>query len=52
MESIQGLVEHIVYHNDTNGYTVFSLMCQGEEIVCGGNVTSLDEGEYLKAEGE
>lgn len=49
MESIQGLVEHIVYHNDTNGYTVFSLMCQGEEIVCVGNVTSLDEGEYLKA---
>ena len=36
MESIQGLVEHIVYHNDTNGYTVFSLMCQGEEIVCVG----------------
>ena len=33
MESIQGLVEHIVYHNDTNGYTVFSMMCQGEEIV-------------------
>ena len=48
MESIQGLVEHIVYHNDTNGYTVFSLMCQGEEIVCVGNVTSLDEGEYLR----
>lgn len=52
MESIQGLVEHIVYHNETNGYTVFSLMCQGEEVVCVGNVTSLDEGEYLKAEGE
>ena len=42
MESIQGLVEHIVYHNDTNGYTVFSMMCQGEEIVCVGTATSLD----------
>ena len=52
MESIQGLVEHIVYHNDTNGYTVFSMMCQGEEIVCVGTATSLDEGEYLRAEGE
>ena len=52
MESIQGLVEHIVYHNDTNGYTVFSMMWQGEEIVCVGTATSLDEGEYLKAEGE
>lgn len=36
MESIQGLVEHIVYHNDTNGYTVFSLMCQGKgDCLCG-----------------
>ena len=52
MESIQGLVEHIVYHNDTNGYTVFSLTSQGKEVVCVGNMTSLDEGEYLKIEGE
>lgn len=52
METIQGFVEHIVYHNENNGYTVFSLMCQGEEIACVGMVTSLDEGEYLRAEGE
>ncbi len=52
MESIQGLVEHIVYRNEDNGYTVFSLMCQGEEIACVGMVSALDEGEYLRAEGE
>ncbi len=52
MESIQGLVEHIVYHNEDNGYTVFSLMCQGTEVVCTGTVAAIDEGEYLRAEGD
>ena len=52
MERIQGLVEHIVYHNEENGYTVFSIMHQGEETVCIGSVSTLDEGEYLVLEGE
>ena len=52
MERIQGLVEHIVYHNEENGYTVFSIMRQGEETVCVGTVSTLDEGEYLVLEGE
>ncbi len=52
MERIQGLVEHIVYHNEENGYTVFSIMRQGEETVCVGSVSTLDEGEYLVLEGE
>ena len=29
METLHGLVEHIVYHNENNGYTVMALMCQG-----------------------
>ncbi len=52
MESIQGLVEHIVYHNEENGYTVFSIMSQGKEIPCVGTAMSLDEGEYLRLNGE
>ena len=52
MEQIQGLIEHIVYHNDDNGYTVMNLMCQGDEIVCVGNMPVISEGEYIKAEGE
>ncbi len=51
MESIQGIVEHIVYRNEANGYTVLSLMCQGKEIVCVGITSGLDEGEYLRASG-
>ncbi len=52
MEQIQGLIEHIVYHNDENGYTVLNLMCQGDEVVCVGNMPVVNEGEYIKAEGE
>ena len=51
MEQLQGLVEHIVYHTDDNGYTVLNLMCQGDEIVCVGTMPVISEGEYIKAEG-
>lgn len=52
MENIQGLVEHIIYRNDDNGYTVMSIQSQGDDIVCVGTLSTLSEGEYIKAEGE
>ena len=52
MEQLQGLVEHIVYHNNENGYTVLNLMCQGDEVVCVGTMPVISEGEYIKAEGD
>ena len=52
MEALHGIVEHIVYHNEENGYTVFSLMSQGKETVCVGNMAMINEGEYIRAEGD
>ncbi len=52
MENIQGLVEHIIYRNEDNGYTVMSVQSQGKDIVCVGAISALSEGEYIKAEGE
>ena len=52
LENIQGLVEHIIYRNDDNGYTVMSIQSQGDDIVCVGTLSTLSEGEYIKAEGE
>lgn len=52
MEQIQGIIEHIVYHNEDNGYTVLNLMCQGDEVVCVGSLPVISEGEYIRAEGE
>jgi exodeoxyribonuclease V alpha subunit len=51
-ETVKGYVEKIVYRNDENGYTVFSLAHEGEEITCVGYVAVLNEGEHIQAMGE
>ena len=52
MESIKGYVEHIVYRNEDNGYTVFHLSNDDGEVTCVGNFHYIEEGELLKLEGE
>ncbi len=52
METITGYVEHIVYRNTDNGYTVFSLVNEGEEITCTGIFHIINEGEMLALTGE
>ena len=52
MESITGYVEHIVFQNSENGYTVMILMMEGEEVTCVGMCKGLGQGENITAEGE
>lgn len=52
MEEIKGYVEHIVYRNEDNGYTVFHLNNDDGEVTCVGNFHFIEEGELLKMEGE
>ena len=52
MEKIAGYVEHIIYQNPNNGYTVMNLVCDEEEITCVGMCKGLSEGENLEAEGD
>ncbi len=52
MEKLSGTIEHIIYHNDDNGYTVFSISAQGKEITCVGFFADLQEGVLLDAEGQ
>lgn len=52
METIKGYVEHIIYQNTDNGYTVLNLVSEGEEVTCVGMLKNLGEGENLTAEGE
>ncbi len=47
---LEGYIEHVIYHNE-NGYTVFVLMSEEQEITCVGSFSSLSEGEYLELEG-
>lgn len=51
LETIKGYVEHIIYQNETNGYTVLALMAEGEEITCVGTFRGVDEGEGLEVQG-
>ena len=52
MDSIKGYVEHIVFRNDENGYTVFQLNNDAGEVTCVGNFHFIEEGELLELSGE
>ena len=52
MEIVTGYVEHIVFRNDENGYTVFNLECDQGEVTCVGNFLLLNEGEMLEIKGD
>ena len=50
-ETIEGYVDHIVFRNQENGYTVMNVICQGEELTCVGVLPYISEGENIEAEG-
>ncbi len=52
MAVVEGYVEKIVYRNEENGYTVLTLVNEGEEITCVGMFQYIGEGECIEAEGE
>ena len=52
LEVITGYVEHIVFRNNENGYTVFNLENEDGEITCVGSFNYINEGELLELEGE
>ncbi len=52
METLSGYVEHIIFQNRENGYTVMSLVADGEECTCVGMCRGLAEGENIVAQGD
>ncbi|MCR4743744.1 MAG: ATP-dependent RecD-like DNA helicase [Lachnospiraceae bacterium] len=51
--TIEGFVEHIIYRNAENAYTVMELNTgDGNELTLVGIFSVIDEGDYLEAEGE
>lgn len=52
MEKIIGYVDHIIYRNAENGYTVLVLVCEEEELTCVGIFSDIAEGENIEATGE
>ena len=51
MDKIQGYVDHIIYRNSDNGYTVMVMVCGGKEITCVGSLQYIGDGELVEAEG-
>ncbi|SER74508.1 ATP-dependent RecD-like DNA helicase [Lachnobacterium bovis] len=52
METISGYVDHIIFRNEENGYTVLVLVSDGDEITCVGIFTDVSEGENIECVGE
>ena len=52
MEKLAGYVEHIIYRNTDNGYTVLNLVSGEEETTCVGIFAAITEGENIEATGD
>ena len=52
MEVIKGYVEHIMFQNSENGYTVMKLISDGKDYTCVGLCIGLSQGENIEASGE
>lgn len=52
METVKGFIDHIIYRNRDNGYTVLNLLTQEDEITCVGFFKTMDQGETIEAQGE
>lgn len=50
-DTIEGYVEHIIFRNEDNGYTVLNLMSEGSEVTCVGVFEYVSEGELLELHG-
>ena len=52
MVEVTGYVEHIVYRNEENGYTVFRLNSEDESVTCTGTFPYMNEGEMMELQGD
>lgn len=52
MEKITGYIDHIIFRNEENGYTVFQFHNENGEITCVGKFPYIGDGEFLELEGE
>lgn len=48
---IEGYVEHIIFRNEDNGYTVMELIADGSAVTCVGIFEYIGEGELLELHG-
>jgi len=52
VEKITGYIDHIIFRNEENGYTVFQFHNENGEVTCVGKFPYIGDGEFLELEGE
>ena len=50
--TIEGVIEDIIFQNKENGYTVCTILYEGDEVACVGVIPDIHEGEELRLIGE
>ena len=50
-ETVTGYIDHVIFRNEDNGYTVFHLNNSDGEVTCVGNFHFIEEGELLRLTG-
>ena len=51
METIKGYVDHIIFQNSDNGYTVLELLADEDSVVLVGMLRGVTQGDCIEAEG-
>lgn len=51
-ELVTGYIDHIIYRNEENGYTVLALQTEDEELTCVGTFQYISQGETIEARGK
>ena len=49
---IEGVVERIIFHNESNAFTIIELLSDQDEIIATGKMPPLNVGETIELEGE
>lgn len=49
---LQGYLEHFLFRNEDNGYTVFNFAMEKEDVICVGFFKSIEQGETLELTGD
>ena len=51
MDKIKGYIDHLIFRNSDNGYTVMVVNHEGEELTCVGTFPVITKGELIEATG-
>ena len=52
MKYVEGFVDNIIFRNEDNGYTVFEITYNNEDITCVGVFNYISAGEFITAQGD